>query len=423
MGNIHKTIAYLKRNGLKKTVRMAIQRINEERREGSYELDRAFETATPGELMSQKHHVFKKPVMLSLLVPAYETPDKYLRELLDSLFSQSYENFELIIADASESSIVKDAVSGYSDRRLVYIKLEANEGISGNTNRALENARGDAVVFIDHDDFLEPDALYHLALAFDEGADLVYTDEDKFCDGRYMKAHRKPDFNYDLLLSNNYISHLFAARTELVKRLGGLRREYDGAQDFDLILRCAHEIMKETGFFEGLFTDVYKRIVHVPKVLYHWRIHSASTAENPTAKSYAYEAGRRVLTEHMKERGIKCRVRHTEHLGFYKIDYAPAAAGLSDSLKFNLPKKAAHASAEDLFKKTCGIFQRSEVKTIVYKAVGKGGRVLDGPYAGMKWWDSGVMHMAAISQDIEDGDYMYSCQAADRSFGLTVYLP
>jgi len=401
---------------------MTIQRINEEKAEDTYERDRLFEQAGPGDLLKQEQHEFNDPLLLSLLIPAYETPPEYLRMLLDSILVQSYGRFEIILADASESSIVEDVTKEYDDPRLVYIKLDKNEGISLNTNKALEKASGDAVVFIDHDDFLEPDALYCLALAFDQGASLVYTDEDKFTDGRYYRPHRKPDFNYDLLLSNNYISHLFAAKTALVRSLGGLRKEYDGAQDFDLILRCAHEIMRQTRFYEGEFTGVYTAVRHVPRVLYHWRVHSASTAENPSAKSYAYEAGRRAVADHMKQRGIKCSVRHTDHLGFYRIAYGPLPEKYRD-LKFRIPKNSKLYKDRTLMKKTGGIFQRPEVKTIVYKTVGSRGRVMDGPYAGMKWWDSGVMHRAAVSQDLEEGDYISTCSHKGRSKGLTVYLP
>ena len=174
------------------------------------------------------------------------------------------------------------------DSRIRYVRTAENKGMSENTNEALQYATGDYVGLLDHDDLLTPDALYEMAMtlqnANEQGieAALVYSDEDK-CDTEakiYYEPHVKLGFNWDLLLSNNYICHFLAMKTELIKKLG-FRKEYDGAQDFDLVLRATLE------------KDEKDEILHVEKILYHWRCHDLSTAANPQSKLYAYEAGKR----------------------------------------------------------------------------------------------------------------------------------
>lgn len=166
-------------------------------------------------------------------------------------------------------------------------------------------AGGDFVCLLDHDDLLAPDALYELNRMLERhpGMDVVYTDEDKvdFEGGKHFQPHFKPDFNLDLLRSNNYICHLFCVRRTLAQRAGGFCREYDGAQDYDFILRCA-ELAEEIG--------------HVARILYHWRCHAASTAANPGSKQYAYEAGRRAVRDHLKRCGVKALVKSTDNPGF-----------------------------------------------------------------------------------------------------------
>lgn len=234
----------------------------------------------------------KTPVKFSIVIPVFETPDNYLRELLDSLLNQTYQYFEICIADGSRPGADKEAVlSEYAakDSRVRYRILGRNLGIAGNTNAALDMAEGDFVVLCDHDDVVPEEALFECAsclMRFPE-CDCLYTDEDKLDvdGGGVFDPHFKPDFNIDLLRSVNYICHLFVFRRELVSsgRVAGFDPEYDGAQDYDFIFR----ITENSGC-----------IKHVPKILYHWRCHMNSTASNPKSKLYAFEAGSRAIKAH-----------------------------------------------------------------------------------------------------------------------------
>ena len=171
-------------------------------------------------------------------------------------------------------------------------------------------AQGDFVCFLDHDDLLSPNALYEAACAIlkQEDCDVLYTDEDKVTTdlSEHFQPHLKPDFNLDLLRSNNYICHFLVVRRELAGRVGGFRKNYDGAQDYDFIFRVTEEARK---------------VVHVPEILYHWRTHKASTADNPASKMYAFEAGKRAIEDHLARRNCPGEVFHTPDFGFYRVRY------------------------------------------------------------------------------------------------------
>lgn len=258
----------------------------------------------------------KMPFMplLSIVVPLYNTPEKYLCELIDSVRKQSYKNWELCLADGSASAKLGETVRGRygRDKRVRYRKLEKNEGIAGNTNAAIEMAEGDFLVFSDHDDLLAPAALYEIAKAFGEesGPDIVYTDEDLVDEtGRICSNPRmKPDFNLDFLRSINYICHIFAVRRSLALGAGLLKADYDGAQDHEFILRCCERT---------------KNIVHIPKVLYHWRAHAGSTAGNQNSKIYAIEAARRGLTDHYRRLGMDVKVEYTDIFIIFRTYFLP----------------------------------------------------------------------------------------------------
>ena len=196
------------------------------------------------------------------------------------------------------------------DRRIRVKNLKENKGISENTNAALAMARGEFVGLLDHDDLLAPDALYEMAarLEKDGGIDVFYTDEDKVTTdlSEHFQPHLKPDFNLDLLRSNNYICHFFVVRREIAERIGGFRPEFNGAQDYDFIFRCTEEAEK---------------IVHIPRILYHWRVHSASTADNPASKMYAYEAGKRAIEGNLERSGVMGVVSLRQDYGFYDVHY------------------------------------------------------------------------------------------------------
>lgn len=331
VNNIRKTVNYLRKNGVKHAYYAVMERIEEEKKS-----DYIYEEPPKGLLLKQREEAKKLPYKFSIVVPAYETKEEYLRELIDSVVYQSYENWELIIADASLGDRVEKVVSEYlesrrpgseyfksREKRIKYIRLTQNKGISENTNAGIRAATGDYIALLDHDDLITADALYEIAnvirMKEDEGSHpiLLYSDEDKY-DGKNVKEpHIKTKFNLDLILSNNYICHLMVVEAACMKELM-LRGEYDGAQDYDLVLRVVSKLMDRVEI-----QKLKENIIHVPKVLYHWRCHRDSTSENTASKSYAYEAGKRALKDFCNNRNWQVQVSHALHLGFYRIEYIP----------------------------------------------------------------------------------------------------
>lgn len=276
--------------------------------EGGYEAWLARHKVDKRTLRRQKHAAFAQKPLISIVIPLYCTPLPYLKELLESVRRQSYENWQLCLADGSPDDKAKEFIEKHygREKRIVYRKLEENGGISVNTNEAVALATGEYLMLCDHDDTLEPDALYETVKAInDTGADVLYTDEDKVSmDGQhYFDPNFKPDFNLFRLRENNYICHIFVVKKSLTDETGLLRSEFDGAQDFDFILRCCEKAQK---------------ITHIPKVLYHWRCHMDSTAADPSSKAYAYEAGRKAVREHYQRLGIDAKVEMTERPGWYR---------------------------------------------------------------------------------------------------------
>ena len=323
VSNLKKTIYYLKKNGIRQAYYAAKERIADEAKP-----EYVFTPVSEEILARQREDGRKLPYKFSILVPAYETNETYLREMVDSVLAQSYENFELIIADASDSSDrVEKVIASYTDERIRYRKLKQNGGISANTNYALMYATGDYAGLLDHDDVLTKDALYEMAAKIGQAQQkdielqMLYSDEDK-CNGNmteYFEVNRKPKFNLDLILSNNYICHFLVMKRQLMQELG-FRSVCDGAQDYDLVLRCVNQLLgkdKRRNRIQEI------PVAHIPRVLYHWRCHEASTAENPESKRYAYEAGKRAIESFLRAREWKGKVTPLRHLGFYRIDYEP----------------------------------------------------------------------------------------------------
>lgn len=279
----------------------------------------------------RKEKVDKLAPKFSVLVPLFNTPTKFLKEMIESVTNQTYPKWELCLADGSDDKHIqkiKETVDSFNDERIKYKKLDHNGGISENTNAALELATGDFIVLFDHDDLLTPDALYEFAKAIigDPKCDSIYSDEDKIDSdtGIYFEPHFKPDYNIDKLCSDNYICHLFAVRKELTDKLGGFRSEFDGAQDHDFILRM---------------TEQSRHVLHIPKVLYHWRSHQNSTAMNPESKMYAFDAGRKAVKAHYArvwpdikiesvENGISLGIYHT----FWHFDEYPLISVIIPSM-------------------------------------------------------------------------------------------
>ncbi len=309
--NVKKGLRYLKHFGVKEfLIRLQERMEPEEVPYGPwYEAYRPTESV----LAAQRRKKFKNSWKFSIAVPAYETPEMFLREMIESVQNQTYDNWELCIVNASPGNdVMQRVLAEYikKDARIRVKELAENKGIAGNTNEALAMASGDFVGLLDHDDLLAPDALFEAAKALERepSIDVLYTDEDKVdTDGKkHFKPNLKPDFNLDLLRSNNYICHFFMVRRTLAEQAGGFSGEYDGAQDYDFILRC---------------TDMAENIHHIPEILYHWRTHEASTADNPISKLYAYEAGKRAIEAHLTRRGQAGEVSLKKDLGFYRVKY------------------------------------------------------------------------------------------------------
>ncbi len=307
---IKKGFAYLRQYGFREFRVRLSERFEET--EADYGEWCAHNTPTAEELKRQSRKSWTNPPKISVLVPVFCTPKQYLKEMIESVQAQSYPFWELCLADASpEDAGTKEVIGPYlKDERIIYRELNENRGIAGNTNEALNFASGEYAAFLDHDDLLAANALYEVALAIDSGRpDLIYSDEDKINSrtGERYQPNMKPDFNRDLLRANNYICHLTVVRRTLALEIGGFDDAYNGAQDHEFLFRL---------------TETTDRIVHIPKVLYHWRVHEASTADNPLSKNYAYDAGKRAVREHIQRTGREAEVKDTRFPGFYSVRYA-----------------------------------------------------------------------------------------------------
>lgn len=262
------------------------------------------------EYEKEKKTKFRKRPKISIVVPLYNTNTDFFRELLYSIHLQTYSNWELCLADGSKEKLTQIEKMCENDKRIKYRFLNENKGISGNTNEAIKMATGDFIALLDHDDMLSLDALYEIVKAINENknVDFIYSDEDKFhfIDEPRFMPHFKPDFAPDTLRANNYICHFSVAKKTLLESVGLFNSEFDGAQDYDLILRV---------------TEKAKKIVHIPKILYHWRVHPSSTAMNTEAKPYAFEAGKKAILSHLERIGLKGKVSDGINTGTYVIDY------------------------------------------------------------------------------------------------------
>jgi len=255
--------------------------------------------------------VFNKNVKFSIVVPLYNTPIKFLREMIGSVQKQTYSNWQLCMADGSddEHGFVGEYVKGIKDSRICYKKLDENMGIADNTNACIAMADGDFIALFDHDDLLHPSALYEMAKAIEEkNADFVYTDEVTFVGkpSNITIYNFKPDYSPDTLRSYNYICHFTAFSKELLSEVGGFNKAYDGSQDYDLILRL---------------TEKAQNIVHIRKALYFWRSHKASVASDVSAKPYVVDSAKRALAAHIERIGLVGKVEDAVVPTTYKIQY------------------------------------------------------------------------------------------------------
>ncbi|MDY6104799.1 MAG: glycosyltransferase [Acetatifactor sp.] len=254
---------------------------------------------SPEQAKRERETVFPRMVTFSILVPLYNTPKNFLTQMIDSVMNQTYENWQLCLADGSdpEHGFVGEICREYvakANGRIVYKKLEKNEGIAGNTNACLTLATGEYIGLFDHDDILHPSVLFEYAKAINEqGADYIYCDETTFKGddiNRMLTMHFKPDYAPDNLRANNYICHFSVFSRELLDGNELFRPQFDGSQDHDMILRL---------------TDNAKKIVHVPRLMYYWRSHAGSVASGIDAKPYAIAAAKGAVSEHLKKHGYE----------------------------------------------------------------------------------------------------------------------
>ena len=390
INNIKKTILYARRNGISNTAVAVMERLRDQRNDNY-----SYVPPTEEELEKQRkwyrsllNNADKSKMLplISILVPCYNTDREFFKKMIESVKNQTYGKWELILAEAPVISKgrpiypLTDIINNYSgvDGRIKHIRLKTNAGISNNTNAALDASSGDYMALLDHDDVLTPDALCEVAvIAIRNYPRMIYSDEDK-CNAegdRFFEYHRKKKFNPDLFLSNNYICHFTTIRSDVIHTCR-FRSEFDGAQDYDLFLRAVGRIMWSP--------DYQKQIVHIPKVLYHWRSHDSSTSANPRSKMYAYDAGKRAVEQFLITNGINATVSHLKHVGFYRVDYEG-----------------------DIFA------ARKDVGVVGGKIVDKNGAIIGGNYRAdgkirfdglPKGYSGGLQHLAALEQDTDAVD-------------------
>ena len=324
-----KGIKSLAKNGLSATWIKVRRKLIERRRRRIISSGKLY---TKKELRAQRNTMFPKDVKFSILVPLYNTPQKFLKRMIRTVLKQTYANWELCLADGSdvEHGDVRRICERYAkkDPRIRYQKLEKNMGISGNTNACMDMATGDYISLFDHDDLLHPAALYENMKAIcEQGADFIYTDENTFHDtpSDAFCPHFKPDYAPDTLRANNYICHFTTFSRDLLEKTGKFRPECDGSQDFDMVLRL---------------TENASKIVHIPKILYYWRAHRGSVAENVGAKPYVIEAAKRAIRDHLQRVGLKGEVLDSMVPSMYRLRYEIEGTPLVSILIPNYEHKA-----------------------------------------------------------------------------------
>lgn len=311
--NLRRGYNYLKANGVKKSLLKLKNKIKRRKYMSNQSVDyldyvknNKLSIRTIEKERSAKFNYMPK---ISIVIPMYNTKFSYFVELIDSINNQTYQNFEVCLADSSKIPDVQiqKYIQELNSNKIVYKNISQNLGISENTNVAISFSTGDYVAFCDHDDVISINALYEVVKAINSSdADFIYTDEDILENGIRKNPHFKPDFSPDLLTSYNYICHLCVVKRKLLDEVGLLNKEFDGAQDYDFVLRA---------------TEKAKNIVHIPKVLYHWRAHETSTSYSSSAKEYVYMAGKRAIEEHFKRINIKAKVEMLDEPGRYRVKY------------------------------------------------------------------------------------------------------
>ncbi len=318
---IKRAFNFIKKNGIVKAIKRLFVKIRikffNNSEEENYKIWIKENEPTKAMLEKQRNKKFAINPKISIIIPIYNTPENFFDELVDCLKKQTYSNWELCLADGSNEPL--EFMQKYlTDERIKYKTIDENKGIAGNTNEALKLATGDYIGLLDHDDLLPVFSLYEVVKAINEHPDVqfIYTDEDKFegtLNNRYG-AFFKPDFSPYTLRSANYICHFSIFKKELMDKLQGFNSNYDGSQDFDIVIRASEN------------TD---KILHIPKILYHWRVHKNSTASGgDNVKPYAYEVAKNVIKDYLKRQNINSQVIDGKTLGSYEVKYLPNATPL-----------------------------------------------------------------------------------------------
>ena len=313
--NFEKVKYYFRRYGIIETLKKILKRIFHitENRMSNQEQYKAWmknNLPTEKDYEFQINRKFDSNPKISLVVPMYNTNEAFFQELLNSVKNQTYSNWELCLADGSDIENINFKNLFENESRIKYKFLNKNEGIADNTNEAIKMATGDFIGFLDHDDLLSRDALYEIVKVINEnmGVDFIYTDEDKIDEkGNFFEPYFKPDYSPETLECNNYITHFVVVNCNLMKKVGYINSKFNGAQDFDFVLRA---------------TQKANKVIHISKILYHWRSAENSTANIASAKPYAYETGVDVIKENLKQLKKDAIVEYGQDVpGIYKVKY------------------------------------------------------------------------------------------------------
>ena len=309
---IKRIITKVKKEGIVKPIERRIQ--NQKRQKEELKIIQNYHLIDDNERKRQREEVFEKNIKISIITPLYNTPENYLIQLIESVCSQTYANWELCLADGSDDG--HDAVGelcrkyAEKDTRIVYRKLDKNEGIVGNTNQAIQFATGEYLGLLDHDDILHESALYECAKRIQDGADFVFTDEMKFRESVEDSNDIvcKSGFGKDELRSHNYICHFVVFAKNLLDGMSEpYRKECEGSQDYDMVLRL---------------TEKAGKIVHIPKILYYWRVHAGSVSMDLSVKQYAVDSAKRAIGEQLKRTNeygqVECNLPYQT---IYRIKY------------------------------------------------------------------------------------------------------
>lgn len=305
---IKKIVDYGRDKGIKALTLKIKERVQYKRETDRYIRENPIDTE---KLKLQRIEKFSKRVKISICVPVYNTEKKMLEDMLKSVLNQTYKDWELCIADGSTSNYgyIESIIRGINDSRIKYEKLKINMGISENSNAACVLATGEYIALLDHDDVLSPDALYEVRLAIDKGADYIYSDEASFVKNinKPEIIHFKPEYSIFNLRGNNFICHLSVFKKSLFEQAGGFRKGFDGSQDHDLILRLCESA---------------QNIYHIPKVLYYWRKHRNSVADDISAKPYCITAGIKAVKSHLNRMKISGSVTTAvDNAPYYRVKY------------------------------------------------------------------------------------------------------